>query len=174
MKRLIINESERELIKLLHESAIKNEKKKIISEGIGQTKEEYQACIKQMGSPKEVYTGQWSIAGIKSVAGYKFYSNMRAMTPNSVMTNYSCSGNKIVIDGKTYTVSSSTKKSSGYYIKQAQTLLGVPTTGIVDDKTLEAAKGIQNTSQAFSGATANSGTTTTTTVSPVTTTSSDL
>jgi hypothetical protein len=140
MKRLIINESERELIKLLHESAIKNEKKKIISEANGQSKEEYQACIKQMGSPASSTSGQWSIGGIRSLKGYQFYSNMRVRKPDGGMTNYSCSGNKIVIDGKTYTVSSSTKKSSGYYIKQAQTLLGVPTTGVVDDKTLEAAK----------------------------------
>jgi hypothetical protein len=170
MKRLIINESERELIKLLHESAIKNEKKKIISEANGQTKEEYQSCIKQMGSPLSSPSGQWSIKGIRSLKGYQFYSNMRVMTPNSVMTNYSCSGNNIVIDGKTFNVSG--KKSSGYYIKQAQTLLGVPTTGIVDDKTLEAAKTKLGVSP--STPTNTSSTTTTTTVSPVTTTSSDL
>jgi hypothetical protein len=171
MKRLIINESERELIKILHESAIKNEKKKIISEANGQTKEEYQACIKQMGSPSSTTSGQWSIGGIRSLKGYQFYSNMRVRKPDGGMTNYSCSGNKIVIDGKTYTVSSSTKKSSGYYIKQAQTLLGVPTTGIIDDKTLEATKTKLN----LSGTTSTSGTTTTTTtVAPVTTTSSDL
>jgi len=174
MKRLIINESERELIKLLHESAIKKEKRNLISEANGQSKEEYQACIKQMGSPSPTTSGQWSIGGIRSLKGYQFYSNMRVRKPDGGMTNYSCSGNKIVIDGKTYTVSNGTKKSYSYYIKQAQTLLGVPTTGIVDDKTLEAAKTKLGGGATPSSTTDSSSTTTTTTVAPVTTTSLDL
>ena len=170
MKRLIINESDRDLIKLLHESAIKNEKKKIISEANGQTKEEYQACVKQMGNPTSSSSGQWSIGGIKTVAGYQFYSNMRVRKPDGTMTGYSCSGNNIVIDGKTFNVSG--KKSYSYYIKQAQTLLGVPATGTVDDKTIEAAK--TKLGGGTSSTTNTSSTTTTTTVAPVTTTSSDL
>lgn len=137
MKNLfIIAEDEKNRIINLHESATKNQY--LINEANGQTKEEYPECIKQMGNPVSSQSGQWSIKGINTVKGYQFYANKRVRKPDGNMTNYSCSGNKIIIDGKTYNVSGS--KSFSYYIKQAQTLLGVPATGVVDDKTLEAAK----------------------------------
>lgn len=146
MKKLIINESEREIIKLLHESAIKKEKRNLISEANGQSKNDYQACIRQMGPPKQisgsfVLAGQskWGITGVGSVKGYVFFVTNKGITPSGSSFDYSCSGNNIIINGKTYKVSGDGQGFSSY-IKQAQKLVGVKDDGVVGQKTLDAIK----------------------------------
>lgn len=80
--------------------------KKVVIKYVGQSKEEYQECVKQMGKPTSSNSGeQWSISGIKSLSDYQFYSNMRVMKPDESMTNYSCSGKDIVIDGEIFNIS---------------------------------------------------------------------